>query len=59
MQPKPIADYPTTQQMEELFNAWRENGKDGIVEALRRLYPRSDHPAKTEAEKKVENEGES
>lgn len=59
MQPKEKADYPTTEQIEELFNAWSEKGQEGIAETLSRLYPRSPHTPKTEAEGEVEKEGES
>ena len=33
------ADYPTAEQMEEVFNGYLEGGQKGIAEALNRLHP--------------------
>jgi hypothetical protein len=34
-------EYPTDEQMDTIFNAWRKDGKEGIARALRELYPRT------------------
>jgi hypothetical protein len=36
---EPLREYPTDEQMEKVFNAWRKDGKEGITRALRELYP--------------------
>jgi hypothetical protein len=32
-------DYPTAEQVEEVFNGYLKGGKNGIAAALDRLYP--------------------
>jgi hypothetical protein len=42
--PKPpelLNEYPTDEQMETVFNAWKKDGEEGIRRALGRLYPRT------------------
>jgi hypothetical protein len=38
---EPLREYPTEEQMEKVFNAWKKDGKEGIKRALRELYPRT------------------
>jgi hypothetical protein len=36
-------EYPTDEQMEAIFNGYLKSGKEGIAEALKRLYPDRDN----------------
>jgi hypothetical protein len=41
-----LNDYPTSEQIETLFNAWKKGGKETLGDALSKMHPRTKQDAK-------------